>query len=565
MGLRRVFIVGVAVFLLFAVLPLSLAQESTAEPAPVLSGETYVVQPGDTLFRIATRFNLTTTELAAANNITNPSLIYVGQVLQIPGTAAPDAEPLPPTTTYVVQRGDSLMRIAARYNTTVAELIRLNNLANPNVIVPGQTLLLPVTDETVELPTVAVTPQPEEDATPTITPTPEPVPLPADTNFGFGVLTFYEEQDVSALVQRVSELGLGWVRLRVEWRNIEPVQGELMLDELDSMVEQLDASGLQVLLTVTHAPAWARTSADENGPPDDLGLYTDFVSTLAARYSGVVDAYQIWEEPNLRRNWNCERRMCDTDYIEMLQQAYVVIKTADPLAQVITAGLAPTRFNDGLNAIDDRLYLETMYANGVSAISDGIGVHPGGWANPPDALCCEPTGSVETHYESDVFYFRENLNVYRDIIVNAGDADTAMWVTKFGWGTSEDTDPPSEINIFVTYTSLNQQAIFVPRAFELAQELGYVGPMFLDNLNGCQSIQSQVLAELCYTSLISPDGAPRPVYDAVQQMDKSVTVQPSSTENDEPAPEFVPLPLDDEDDVAEQTENDEPVSLTPEG
>ena len=148
-------------------------------------------------------------------------------------------------------------------------------------------------------------------------------------------------------------------------------------------------------------------------------------------------------------------------------------------------------------------------------------------------------------------------------MVNAGDEETPIWITKFGWGTSEDTDPPGEINVFVTYTSLNQQAIFVPRAFELAQELGYVGPMFLDNLNGCQSVQSQVLAELCYTSLISPDKVPRPVYDAVRQLDKSGAAATS----DEPAPVFVPLPMDDEDEVeeAEDSEADEPVSLTPVG
>lgn len=561
MGRGRLFIISLAVLLLLIAGPLALAQDNPDDATPIPGAQTYVVQRGDTLFRIATRFDLTTAELAAANNITNPQLIFVGQVLQIPGPTQPEdqtpAPPPPPTTTYVVQRGDSLMRIAARFNTTVSELIRLNNLANPNIIIPGQTLIIPVTDETVPLPTVVLTPEPDEPE-PVITP--EPPPLPVSAQFGFGVLVFYEEQDAPTLAQQVADLGMDWVRLRVEWRTIEPTPGQLELDELDAVIGQLQAGGFQILLTVTHAPAWTRTSADENGPPDDLLAFTDFVSTLAERYSGVVNAYQIWDEPNLRRNWNCERRICDIDYIEMLRQAYVAIKTADPLAQVITAGLAPTRFNDGLNAIDDRLFLETLYANGVQAISDGIGAHPGGWANPPDALCCEPTGNVQTHYESDVFYFRENLSTYREIMLRFNDAETSLWVTKFGWGTSEDTDPPGEINIFVTYTSLNQQAIFVPRAFELAQELGYVGPMFLDNLNGCQSVQSQLLAELCYTSLISPDGIPRPVFDAVRQLDKSAAT------SDEPAPVFVPLPPDFENDEEEtDDEAEEPVSLTPVG
>ncbi|HQA67535.1 MAG TPA: LysM peptidoglycan-binding domain-containing protein, partial [Aggregatilineales bacterium] len=88
----------------------------------------HIVQPGETLSGIALRYGVTVQQIAAVNNIVNPSLIFVGQRLIIPGP-----EPPPPgdTTTYTVQRGDTLGGIARRYNTTVATLVQLNGLTNP--------------------------------------------------------------------------------------------------------------------------------------------------------------------------------------------------------------------------------------------------------------------------------------------------------------------------------------------------------------------------------------------------------------------------------------------------
>jgi LysM repeat protein len=99
----------------------------------------YTVQPGDTLWSIALRFGTTVEAIAQLNNISNPNLIFPGQVLLIPGTT------LPPTQQYTVQPGDTLYRIAQRFGVTVDEIVRLNNISDPNLIFPGQVLLIPVT------------------------------------------------------------------------------------------------------------------------------------------------------------------------------------------------------------------------------------------------------------------------------------------------------------------------------------------------------------------------------------------------------------------------------------
>ena len=103
-------------------------------------GDTYTVQRGDTLSEIAARFGTTVNELVRLNNIADRDLIYPGQVLIIRESGG--STPPSGATTYTVQRNDNLTEIAARFGTTVAELVRLNNIANPNLIYPGQVLII---------------------------------------------------------------------------------------------------------------------------------------------------------------------------------------------------------------------------------------------------------------------------------------------------------------------------------------------------------------------------------------------------------------------------------------
>lgn len=121
-------------------------------PSSTPGGGTYTVQSGDTLSAIAARYNTTVANIAAANNITNINLIRVGQVLTIPGTGGTTPPPTT-TTTYTVKAGDTLNAIAARYNTTAAQIAAANNIANINLISIGQVLKIPGTGTTTPPPT----------------------------------------------------------------------------------------------------------------------------------------------------------------------------------------------------------------------------------------------------------------------------------------------------------------------------------------------------------------------------------------------------------------------------
>ena len=98
-------------------------------------GTTYIVQAGDTLSGIAARYGTTYQSLAAINNIADPNRIYPGQEIVIDGAAAEAS-----TEYYTIQPGDTLSGIAARYGTTWQWLAEVNSISDANLIYPGNTI-----------------------------------------------------------------------------------------------------------------------------------------------------------------------------------------------------------------------------------------------------------------------------------------------------------------------------------------------------------------------------------------------------------------------------------------
>jgi LysM repeat protein len=128
--------------------PIPTQSGGTGGPFPPSTGS-YMVRTGDTLYAIARTFNTTVATLAQINYIVNPSLIFPGQVLIVSGTqpAPVTPTPVPPPQPipgiHVVQPGENLFRIALRYNMTWDVLMRANGLYNPNLVFPGQVLIVP--------------------------------------------------------------------------------------------------------------------------------------------------------------------------------------------------------------------------------------------------------------------------------------------------------------------------------------------------------------------------------------------------------------------------------------
>jgi len=116
------------------------------EPPKAGGTTTIIVQRGDTLSRLALEYNTTVTRLVELNNIANPNLIYTGQTLIVPsGETAKDSDGNSTSgqTIYIVKSGDTLNKIATEFGTTAIAIAKENNIRNINLIFVGQRLIIP--------------------------------------------------------------------------------------------------------------------------------------------------------------------------------------------------------------------------------------------------------------------------------------------------------------------------------------------------------------------------------------------------------------------------------------
>ena len=100
----------------------------------------YTVKAGDSVYRIANQYGITTNDIVYANQLSNPDRLAIGQALVIPVDYFE----------YTVKRGDSLYSIARRYNLTVSQLLEANlSITNPSMIFIGQSIRVPAGNKVI--------------------------------------------------------------------------------------------------------------------------------------------------------------------------------------------------------------------------------------------------------------------------------------------------------------------------------------------------------------------------------------------------------------------------------
>ena len=473
--------------------------------------ERYIVQSGDSLYSIAKRFDVELPVLQALNQLADVRDIRVDQALLVPKREGATLK------LHVVKPGDTLEGIAEMYETTVALLQSLNGIADPSLILLDTEILVP-----------------------------EAKDILVRSGFGFGIQIFVERERADDLARSAINLGVDWVKIDVAWAEIETAPDVYSYSALDAMIAAMELAGLNIMLTVYDAPEWSRSTYSENlnsqfkgytGPPEDYNDFAAFLANLATRYAGLVDAYEIWKSPNLVKFWTVpvytrprertddgdygipdEIQMGARHYAPLLELAYRTIKSHDEKAMVITAGLAPAGYGDNYNAIDTVTFLTNLLDEGAAEFSDAIGAIFSASAVPPTLQCCEKPPGVDSHYESFLQYFGDLLSFYEETL-SEHEAELPVVVTQLGWGTTDGANiaVPSTGFEWLTYTSEDEQALYVTQAYRIAQKLEFVDSIFLYNLNGCAAGDE----EACFFSLEDAEGRLRPAFDAYQAAPKS--------------------------------------------
>lgn len=311
-------------------------------------------------------------------------------------------------------------------------------------------------------------------AEPTPTPTPEPTPEAEETesetgdtaeaaappaapvaaagawgNFELGGQVVGGVGNAAEAMRRA---GMTWVKMQVQWwPGMNP-------SEAAPGIAEAHANGFRSLLSICGGPF-----------PDsiDYDAYADFVGGVAAL---GPDAIEIWNEENIDRQWPTGQ-ISGYDYVSrLLAPAYNAIKLANPGVMVISGAPAPTGWNNGANAIDDRTFLQQMAAAGGASYMDCVGAHYNEGATSPYDTSGHPG---DWHYTR---YYPTMVDVYSVV------GRPICW-TELGYLTGEGYGEVPEHYYFGRDNTVGEQAQWLAEAAAIGRSSGNVRLMIVWNVD----------------------------------------------------------------------------------
>jgi hypothetical protein len=344
---------------------------------------------------------------------------------------------------------------------------------------------------------------------------------------GYGVHVFlgYTPEATQRDIALAKNGGFTWVKQRMEWNALAPdEQGQMkpeVLAKYDAIVNAVAASGLKLIVRVGEPPAWAASlkktivSYTKQPPadpaPDDLstsGPFANFLYGLASRYAGKVAGWQIWNEPNLYREWG--QSPDPAGYARLLKTAYHVIKAGDPNTLVISAGMSPTGVGRP-EALPDDTYIEEMYQSFTNRSSNGyfdvLGAHGAGYKAPPEMDPAEV--ARDKNYGGHRSFCFRRVEDLRAVMERYGDGKKQVALLEFGWVIDGGAKLHESYRWYAQ--TPDKQAEYIVGAYKWAKEkwASWIGVMSVIYI---LSPDFKDTEEYYWWAITDPNGTPRPAY-----------------------------------------------------
>lgn len=213
----------------------------------------------------------------------------------------------------------------------------------------------------------------------------------------------------------VRDANLGWARITIPWRDVNPAPNVWNFNGINSVVTAAEREGLQILAVLSTAPQWAGGGEFGTVPPENVGLWREFVRRTAEQFAGRIAAYEVWNEPNLRDipihgvGWDrpLDARPFYTDYLRAASQE---IRAAAP-GTLVVGPVSSSRPNDRTE-----LLYQQLEARGASQFVDVVSFH----ANGTDRVFSDVVADIQ-----------RSLNLLTSR--NPSNAGKSIWITEFGW------------------------------------------------------------------------------------------------------------------------------------
>jgi GH35 family endo-1,4-beta-xylanase len=226
----------------------------------------------------------------------------------------------------------------------------------------------------------------------------------------------------------------------VKWRQLEPAKGDWHFELLDKYVQTASQHNVEILLTLGQTPTWASARPAElsnsvpggAAEPANLQDWRDYVLTVATRYRGRVHQFEVWNEPDDRRQFSGTVGMM----VEMTREAAEIIKKVDQ--NNILVSPSPT--------VAGVKWLDEYFAQGGAKYIDAVGFHFYATPRPPENL---PT----------------IISSVRRVMAAHGLSDKPLWDTESGWGKPKVFDSQAEMTAYLARAFILNWASGVSRLY----------------------------------------------------------------------------------------------------
>lgn len=257
-----------------------------------------------------------------------------------------------------------------------------------------------------------------------------------------GLWSSYDAASRAKVLDQFAANGAQWVRIDVSWDMLQPDNSGSYhpwgVSQVDTVLHEADRRGLKILVTFWQTPGWANDGAGLRALPHNPGAFAKAAGFAANRWGGLVDGWEIWNEPNSE---DFLRGADPSAYTRLLCAAYPAIKRADAGSPVVFGGLM----------YNDDAWLARAYRAGAHGCFDAMATHP--YLGPSDA---PPEAAMDGHNP----WRLRNVTAVRSQMAANGDAAKPIWFTEFGWSTGGSKDA----DLWDRPVTETQQADYLKRA-----------------------------------------------------------------------------------------------------
>ena len=320
-------------------------------------------------------------------------------------------------------------------------------------------------------------------------------------------LTTLSQSDLNAYFKKLKNLGVEWVRWDIDWSEIQP-NGPTNYDwsGVDRVALTAQQFGIQSLGTITYTPKWARNSScinDSHCEPANPTVFGKFAAAVAQRYSGRINTWEIWNEPNYAQFWLPTPNI--QNYAAILHYSYVDIKQANPAALVLSGGLAASG-NDSNGDLSPLTFMADLYKVGANKYFDAVALHPYSYPASPDLV---------VWWNS----WQQITPIYQ-LMVSHGDEAKKIWITEFGAPTGGPGKPFSanQVHNFTygeDYMTEHAQQVIMEQALAFYKpRLNWMGPFFWYSL---QDVGTSNSTPENFYGIFRYNGSEKPAYSVLHQ------------------------------------------------